>query len=364
MVLLTCSAPYGVGGLGRHLADETEAVRVSDRAFHVYAGGEGTGAALGSALTCFRPRLPQLLAPIPPVRFNPGLQQYLVFDRFDRMVAKHLTTAPDSTIAFSGQALRTFARARALGCTQLELISPTAHLAHVWRQHRIAAERYPFERDWLSRAHLDKALAEYEMADLIQVGSEYAWQTFVREGVPAAKLRRIPLTIDRRFARRDEAARAADDIFRIVYTGALSVVKGVPLLLDAFAALECGPAELTLVGHTGTRGMRQFMERRCADDPRIRMSPGDPLPHLQRAHVYVHPSYQDGFAYAVGEALACGVPAIVTEDTGAKERIESGVNGEVVPTDSVEAIRAALERQYRMFRERRQTTVERVPCAS
>ena len=33
--------------------------------------------------------------------------------------------------------------------------------------------------------------------------------------------------------------------------------------------------------------------------------------------MYVHPSYQDGFGFAVAEALAVGVPVIVTEDTPA-----------------------------------------------
>jgi glycosyltransferase involved in cell wall biosynthesis len=89
--------------------------------------------------------------------------------------------------------------------------------------------------------------------------------------------------------------------------------------------------------------MRRFLARVTRDDPRVRVAPGDPLPHLRRADVYVHPSYQDGFAYAVAEAIACGVPVIVTEDTGAKERVVEGVNGWVVPTGSVAAIYSRLE---------------------
>ena len=81
----------------------------------------------------------------------------------------------------------------------------------------------------------------------------------------------------------------------------------------------------------------------------MRLAPGDPLPHLRSAHLYVHPSYQDGFGYAVAEALACGVPAVVTEDTGAKELV-TGVNGDIVATDSVDAIGAAIERRYRQWR--------------
>lgn len=362
MAVLTCNAPFGVGGLGRLLAEVAGTMRADGRPLQVYAGGTGTDTDGTWPITPLVPRLPALLARIPPIRFNPGLQQYLDFDRFDRMVARRLTSAPDVTTAFCGQALHTFDRARALGCPRLELIAPTSHLAHVWRQHERARARYPIEGDWLNRAHLERALAEYDRADVIHVCSAYAWDTFVNEGVPAGKLRRLSPTVDARF--RPPVSHTADGTFRIVYTGALSVVKGVPLLLDALAAFNCPGAELTLVGATGSRGMRRLVEQRCAADPRLRIAPGDPLPHLQQADLYVHPSYQDGFGYAVAEALACAVPAIVTEDTGAKELVTPGVNGEIVPTGNSEALLAAIQTRHREFERRRAVPPERVPCAS
>lgn len=343
MILLTCSAPYGVGGLGRVLREAADGVTSAGEPCRIFAGGAGTGAPSGVMVTVLQPALPALLAPLPPVRFMPGLQQYLVFDRFDRAVAGRIDETPSTTIGFSGQALHTFTQARALGCTRLELISPTAHLSHVWRQHRRAARRYAIEGDWLNQQHLEKGLREYAMADAIYVPSEYARDSFEREGVPASKLHRAPLKADARFER-TPPPRLPRDRFRVVYTGALTVVKGVPLLIDAFSTLDDPNAELVLVGHTGTRGMRKFVAERCASDPRITMAPGDPLPQLARADLYVHPSYQDGFAYAVAEALACGVPAVVTDDTGAKELITAGVNGEVIPTDDPEALRRALQR--------------------
>ena len=79
-------------------------------------------------------------------------------------------------------------------------------------------------------------------------------------------------------------------------------------------------------------------------DERITVGPGDPLPLLQRADAFVHPTYEDGFGYAPMEALACGVPVIATKDTGMKEYVQEGGNGYVVPTGSVEAIAEALMR--------------------
>jgi glycosyltransferase involved in cell wall biosynthesis len=111
--------------------------------------------------------------------------------------------------------------------------------------------------------------------------------------------------------------------------------------------------ELTLVGGYGSRAMRRHVERAMAADRRIRRCPGDPLPHLQRADVLVHPSFQEGFGYAPMEALACDVPVIVTADTGMKEHVEPGGNGWVVPTGSAEAIADRLGEMLRARPRRR-----------
>ena len=84
--------------------------------------------------------------------------------------------------------------------------------------------------------------------------------------------------------------------------------------------------------------MRLFMEDWLRRDLDITMAPGDPLPVLHQADVFVHPTYEDGFGYAPMEALACGVPVIATEDTGMKEYIVDGTNGFVVPTGDSDAI--------------------------
>jgi glycosyltransferase involved in cell wall biosynthesis len=120
------------------------------------------------------------------------------------------------------------------------------------------------------------------------------------------------------------------------------VTKGLPILIEAFKQFSHPRAELIIVGSTATRGMRRYMAEQMTDH-RIKMSPGDPLPALRQASVYVHPSFQDGFGYAPMEALACGVPVIVTEDTGMKEHVNEGVNGYVVPTGDVDALVQRLE---------------------
>ncbi len=129
--------------------------------------------------------------------------------------------------------------------------------------------------------------------------------------------------------------------------GSLAVHKGVPLLIDAVRRLSDLDIELRLVGGWGTPGMRRFVQSACAGDRRISVCPGDPLPHLRAAALCVHPAYEDGFAYAPAEALAAGVPVIVSEDTGMKELIDRDRDGVILPTGDLDALTQAIEAAYR-----------------
>jgi glycosyltransferase involved in cell wall biosynthesis len=135
--------------------------------------------------------------------------------------------------------------------------------------------------------------------------------------------------------------------FNVVYVGSLSVNKGVPLLIDAFRRLTHGDLRLVLVGSWGTRGMRLFVENACSLDPRITARLGDPLPDQLQASVYVHPSYEEGSPYAPAEALACGVPLIVSEDSAMKGHRIGLRSCTTVPTGDLTALTEAIEASYR-----------------
>jgi UDP-glucose:(heptosyl)LPS alpha-1,3-glucosyltransferase len=57
-----------------------------------------------------------------------------------------------------------------------------------------------------------------------------------------------------------------------------------------------------------------------------------------QASVLVHPAIEDGFALAVGQALACGKPVITTRQTGAAQLIAEGQNGYVLECRDVDGL--------------------------
>lgn len=330
---VACSAPYGSGGLGQHFSFIVEEARSRNCLTEYYTPCPKLDDPYGRTVQ-ISPRKQQLLQY--PLRYSSGWLHHFADDWFDRAVAAELTPGDEFETACAGQAVHSFKCARELGYGVLALQADNSHINNVATQHLKAIRAFGIESSWLNEAHRRKILRAYEMADVIHVASDYTYQTFLKAGISESKLRKRHFTVHPRFVRSPKLQN--DGVFRIVYSGTLTVMKGIPILLEAFSRLRSPNCELILVGGSTTRGMRRYLEAWKQKDSRIRIAPGDPLPHLQRASVYVHPSYEDGFAYAPLEAIACGVPAIVTQDTGMKELIQKGINGYVIPTGDWEAL--------------------------
>ncbi len=345
-VAVSCSAPLGTGGLGRHLKEILDAL---ERGGRPTACVSGSTRASASAAARRAPRhmlgIPYLASVLPrlPLPVSPGIRTWAFMTEFDAYAAQLLPDA-DHLIAFNSQALTQLHAATRAGYESLGLVSANSHLRQVARQHARAHRQYPLEGSWTKHL-LERNLAEYAKADRIYVASNYIWESFVEQGVREELLSHFPLTPDPRFT--PDSARADSEAFEIVYIGSLAVHKGVPLLIEAVRRLPHADIKLVLVGGWGTRGMRRFIQSACAGDSRITVRPGDPLPHLRSARLCVHPAYEDGFAYAPAEALACGVPVIVSEDTGMKDLIDPPRTGLILPTGDLDALTEAIAAAYR-----------------
>jgi len=345
--VVTCGAPLGSGGLGRHLQELLDALeRAGSQARCICAS---TRAAAPAERRAMRhplgvPYLTSLLRAVPELPTSVGFRVRASMVEFDAYAASRLPAA-EHLIAFNSQALSQLRAARRAGYSSVSLVSANSHLRRVARQHALARRRYPLEGSWTSRL-LARNLAEYAAADRIYYASSYIRDSFLEEGVPEELLSLFPLTPEPRY-QADPGAVEPSSLFEIVYVGSLSVHKGVPLLIDAVRRLSHLDLRLRLVGGWGTPGMRRFVGEACAADQRIVVSPGDPLPHLRGASLCAHPAYEDGFGYAPAEALAAGVPVIVTQDTGMRELVRDGVDGRVLPTDDLDALAQAIEAAHR-----------------
>lgn len=249
----------------------------------------------------------------------------------------------DACYGFSEVALETFAWARGRGIETI-VESATGHIRHY---RTVSSEEH--ER-WYGGRNVDHPTApmvarveeEYALAGAVRVSSEWARDTFVAQGVPADKVRVVPQIIDTARFVPPPQARRRDGPLRICYAGIVSVAKGFPYLFDALHRFGDGRVTLEIAGSTGTREARKLFDllSRGID---VTMRPQDPVPMYQRSDVLVFPSLHDGFGFVVAEAMACGLPVIVTTSTGASGWVVPGQTGWLVPPADPERIAAALE---------------------
>jgi len=183
---------------------------------------------------------------------------------------------------------------------------------------------------------------EYVLADRIRVSSEWAARSMVSRGVPKDKVVVCPQPINRRRFCPSGVAHPTARPLRVCYVGTLDVRKGFVYLLRALQRVGPDRVRLEIVGGTGNRGSRLLFARERAGLD-VALTAGDPVPAYHRAELFVLPSLEDGFGFVVAEAMACGLPAVVTDQCGAAEWVTPGENGWIVPARNIDALADVLE---------------------
>jgi glycosyltransferase involved in cell wall biosynthesis len=187
---------------------------------------------------------------------------------------------------------------------------------------------------------------EYELADRIRVSSEWAKRSMVARGVAADKIFVCPQPVDlvrfRPSAVRSPSAPQPTGALRVVFVGSIDVRKGFVYLLQAVRAVGADRVRVEFVGGTGDRGTRRLFAH-GRSGLAVEVSPGDPVPAYHRAELFVLPSLEDGFGFVVAEAMACGLPVVVTDQCGSAEWVTPEATGWIVSSGSVPALSAVLE---------------------
>jgi glycosyltransferase involved in cell wall biosynthesis len=179
---------------------------------------------------------------------------------------------------------------------------------------------------------------EFAAADRVLLGSQYAADTFRAAGFDASRLAVIPYGVDTTlFAPGACAPRRG---FQVLYVGRLTVLKGLEHLLDAFSASAEPDWTLRLVGNLSPDTPQLRVRRGRLEH--MRNMPRTALPAVYReADVFVLPTLGEGLGLVALEAMACGLPIVVTPN-GPGEVVRDGVDGFVVPAADAVALAERL----------------------
>lgn len=133
---------------------------------------------------------------------------------------------------------------------------------------------------------------------------------------------------------------------RLIFVGRLAPVKGLRLLVPAFARLRTDhpDALLTVIGDGPDRA---WLEAEAARVGGIRVlgaqSQDRVAEELAQSHALVLPSFAEGVPVVLMEAMASARPVIATRVAGVGELVEDGTSGYVVPPGDLDGLVAAME---------------------
>jgi starch synthase len=212
--------------------------------------------------------------------------------------------------------------------------------SHARYQERIVSEEY---RRWgVERAVSDirDTLREekiYALADAISVPSTFAARSFIESGLPAEKIHVIPYGV--RLEKFTRTGEPPADSFEVLFAGSVSLRKGFPYLLQAFAQLK-HPAKRLRVAGAIHPDMQTVLKRLPQDHVEfLGAVTQEKLAQLMStSHVMVLPSIEEGLALVQGQALACGCPVICSTNTGGEDLFSDQIEGFIVEPRNAAAL--------------------------
>ncbi|NQU10439.1 glycosyltransferase family 4 protein [bacterium] len=258
---------------------------------------------------------------------------------FDRWARRHLQPG-DSILSSYGYANECFRWARAHG-GQTFLDGGNSHPDNFWELVSEEHRRWQCPDPPVSPFHIDRARAMMKQVDYVLAPSSFVAQSFLDRGFRPEQVLPIIYAVDLSCFQPAAIERPHDRPLTIVHTARLTLRKGTPYLLEALRIIhQQVPNARFLLSDLVSDSIRPVLAR-YADLP-IEWAPGLPAPllaeRLRSADLFILPSLEEGLVRTALEALACGLPCILTPNTGVADFIEEGVNGSIVPIRDPQAI--------------------------
>jgi len=187
--------------------------------------------------------------------------------------------------------------------------------------------------------HADRAVVLNDLAfrQLLEYGFKPQQLAKIRNGVETQS---VPFKTNYRIGRRA----------RVIFVGRLDIAKGLDTLLEAFNLLvksdRNGGFHLTLLGKGPLREkLQQYaVSHELSDIVTFEGERSNVNDYLTQSDIFVLPSEAEGISNSLLEAMAIGLPCIVSDIDGNNDLIKNGQNGLTVKPGDKYAMTHALER--------------------
>ncbi len=255
---------------------------------------------------------------------------------YDFLASFHVNNC-DVFYGWGNMSLRCMKKARKLGAKCVLNEAST----HILKQKELFGKEHKKTGygNSINKKTIIKELKEYSLSNLIIVPSKFAYESFIEQGIDDKKLALVPFGVD---SNKFSPGKKKDDIFRVLFVGSVCQRKGIYHLLEAWKNLNLKNSELLIVGKI-MNDAKEIVKKRT-DNVRIIGWVPDLLETYRQSSLFTLPSIEEGSALVTYEAMACGLPSIVTKNTGSVVRNKK--DGFVIPAGTAEALARKIQYIY------------------
>lgn len=135
------------------------------------------------------------------------------------------------------------------------------------------------------------------------------------------------------------------EILRLLVVASISKRKGIEILLDAMEKLKNEPVKLSVIGVSTTSNGQELVDRmNCMENVEYigRIPHEQIFEYFDINDVFILPSLAEGSSLSVYEALASGMPCVVTRNTGSV--VTDGIDGIIIEVKNADSIVVAVEK--------------------
>lgn len=284
-----------------------------------------------------------------------GFTQAKKDEVFDAWMVKNLKNkAPSILHSWNGNSYKTF---NALKNTDWLKCVERSCPFNLYQHELLRAEADFLNVEYIKdESLLKREIEELYLADVIVAPSQYSASTY-QDPELIKKVKINPLGANIQYKERN----ARNPTFIVLMVGNYFLRKGTHYLIEAFKLIQRSDAELWIRGDVPDNYSKRINDKRVKIIPPV--LPDKLIELYQSADVFVQPSIDEGFGMTVFEALAFGLPLVVTENVGAKDLLNSQVSITVPirnPEALSQAIQIAIEMPSKTFDEARKKIIDQV----
>lgn len=185
---------------------------------------------------------------------------------------------------------------------------------------------------------IKKEVESINKFDYVMCPSDFVYNSFLEQGFSKNRLIKMPYGVDpKKFS---PVKNKKDNKFRMVFVGSLQLRKGVQYLLQAWDELKLKNAELVIIGRVWPDANKIIKKYENNKTINFIGFTKNLKYYYEMSDVFVFPSLEEGSALANYEAMASGLPSIVTFNAGSIAR--DGKEGFIVPIRDVKSLKKKI----------------------